>query len=102
MMHYLFLWNIPILRELSVTKKRQIIKSSIELFKREKSVDMQGRYFIIAILALLPAIIIFVNFTLTFALIMFLINSAMLEWFLAKSEAPFIREIIETEFEALA
>jgi len=101
-MHYLFLWNIPTLRELSVAERRRIIKSSIALFRREKSVDMQGRYFIIAILALLPAIIIFVNFTLTFAFVMFLINSAMLEWFLAKSEAPFIRDIIETEFESLA
>lgn len=101
-MHYLFLWNIPILRDLRIAERRRIIKSGIELFRKEKSTDMPGRYFIIAILALLPAIIIFINFNLPFAFAMFLVNSAMLEWFLAKSEAPFIRDIIENEFEGLA
>ncbi|WP_286235124.1 hypothetical protein [Thalassotalea sediminis] len=94
-MHYLFLWNHPTLRNLSAADKIKRIRCAIELFNEEKNTDFYGRYAVIFILAILPAVIIFFNFSFLFALLMFWLNILVLEGFMAKSEVPFIAKCLD-------
>ena len=94
-MYYFLLWNHPTVKPLSVADKKQAIKDAVSIFRKERNVDIQGRYLTILALALLPSAIVFINFSLLFALVLFSANCVLLELFLAKSEVPFIRDIIE-------
>ncbi|MDO6427538.1 MULTISPECIES: hypothetical protein [Thalassotalea] len=96
-MHYIFLWNHPLLRQLSASERFRRIHHAIVLFNEEKSTDFYGRYAVILILAILPAVIIFINFSFLFAFAMFWLNIAVLEAFMAKSEVPFIAKCLEDE-----
>lgn len=97
MLHYLFLWNAKELESLTPSQKFDAITAAVRLFKQDKQADFLGRELLVLAAALLPAIIIFINFNLIFATIMFIVGAFILEGFLTKSEVPFIREFLSSK-----